>query len=288
MYCVIVGDIVNSRTLCSEIRERIMSVAKSAFSRINANYTDSLMAPFGLVRGDAFEGVLLAQHHAPQIVQDIIKEFYNVDTTVVRICVVLGQLTVTSQDRNEADGPAFHKALDTLNKMKSSGSSHWLQVSFDIGAFGKPLMDSNLALLAALTERWTDKQRKIVWMTEECGGLQKLVGSKLGIAPSVVNRQLKATRYAAYRKAWDSLTEHLAAIDEFTVAGRSVFDISYVPFYNIALRKIDQNNLPEALKLLEKSLELAKGELNENDPQLEKIYTTLARLHSLFEERAGR
>jgi len=284
MYCVIVGDIVNSRTLGYETRERITHAAKSMFDRINASYADSLMAPFGLVRGDAFEGVLITQYHAPQIVQDIIKEFYRVDKTVIRICVVLGQLTVTGHDRNEADGPAFYKALDTLTKMKEVGSNHWLQVSFDIGEFGQPLVESNLKLLAALTERWTDKQREIVWATEKHNGYQKPVGQEFGIAPSVVNKQLKAASYAAYRQAWGSLTEHLIAMDELAVENRSIFEPSYVPYYNIALRKMKQRISPEVLQLLEKSLELAKEELNDNDPQLIHIYTNLASLYSEYAE----
>jgi len=205
------GDIVNSRDLDSNSRDNIKRASKVIFDRINTKYAKNLMASFGLVRGDAFEGVLLTQHDAPQIVQDIIKAFYRADKTVVRICVVLGGLTVTSSDRNETDGPAFHRALDALEEMKKSGSNHWFQVSFDICEREKPLVDSNLALLSALTERWTDKQREVVWATEENGGNQKSVGIMFGIMPSVVSRQLKVAKYDIYRQAWAALSAFLAA-----------------------------------------------------------------------------
>jgi len=207
------GDIVNSRDLDSNSRDNIKHASNHIFDQINTEYSKSLMASFGLVRGDAFEGVLFTQHDAPQIVQDIIKAFYRIDKTVVRICVVLGGLTVTSKDRNETDGPAFHRALDALEEMKKSGSNHWLQVSFDIGKHGKPLIDSNLALLSALTKRWTDKQREVVWATEEKDGNQKSVGMMFGIAPSVVSKQLKAASYDVYRQAWIALSVFLATFD---------------------------------------------------------------------------
>jgi hypothetical protein len=211
------GDIINSRDIDEEMRNIVKQTAVNAFKRINTDYNDKLMAPFGLVRGDAFEGVLLTQHNATQVVQDIIKTFYSANKTAVRICVVLGELTVTSHDRNETDGPAFHKALDILEEIKKKRSKHWLQVSFDVGVYGKPLIDSNLTLLSALTEQWTDKQREIAWAIEEHNNSQKAVAELFGVASSVVNRQLKAAKYDVYRQAWNSLAEHLVMIDEFTV-----------------------------------------------------------------------
>lgn len=58
---------------------------------------------------------------------------------------------------------------------------------------------------------------KFVWTTEEHNGRQKSVGTMFGIAPSVVNRQLKAARYDVYRQAWNSLSEHLATIDDYII-----------------------------------------------------------------------
>ena len=217
MYCVILGDIVDSRNINDDVRNKIKRSALNTFDQLNKVYSDKLMAPFGLVRGDAFEGVLLTQHDAPQIVQDIIKAFYRTYKTIVRICVVLDELTVTGYDRNEVDGPAFYKALDNLDKLKKNGSNHWLQVSFDVGLYGKSLVDSNLSLLSALTEHWTDRQRETAWIYEEHGNSQKSVSEILGVASSVVNKQLKAAKYDVYRQAWNSLTEYLTMIDEYTV-----------------------------------------------------------------------
>jgi len=277
------GDIVSSRELDDVVRENATRALQSAFDRINTDHIGSIMAPFGMVRGDGFEGVMLTQSYAPRIVQDIIKALYRADRTTARISVVLGQLTITSDDRNVADGPAFHRALDILAKMKERKSTHWLQVSFEIGPMAQALVDSQLALLAALTEGWTDKQREIVWLTEAHGGMQKTVGKKLGISPSVVNKQLKAANYDAYRGAWDGLTDYLEKMDEFTVKDEPD-DKNYLAYYNVARHKIEQENFNEALFPAKKALTLAINELGNGDMQLIPIYNMMAEIYMRLNE----
>ena len=229
MYCVIMGDIINSRGLEPEIRERVTQAAKNAFDKINTEYSRSLLATFGLVRGDSFEGVLLTQYLAPQIILDIIKAFYRVEKTLVRISAVVGELTITSPDRNEVDGPAFTQVMDDLARLKQRGSAHWMQVSFDIGlSLGQALLSSQLELLATLTEKWTDKQREACWVAEEIEGqkaypketakkheLYKLVANKLNSTSAVAKKHLVAASYDAYRQAWDGICLFLAEIDEY-------------------------------------------------------------------------
>lgn len=288
MYCVIMGDIINSRSLDDEIREKVTQAAKIAFDQINSRYRGSFLANLGLVRGDSFEGILLAQHCAPQIMQDIIKTFYNIEKTLVRISVVMGQLTVTSPDRNEVDGPAFVDVQAALAKIKERGSTHWMQVSFDAGILGQSLISSQLRLITALTERWTDKQREICWTAEEIEGheaypketkkqeLYKLVAKKLDSTPAVIKKQMIAASYEAYRQGWDGIESYLMEIDEHVDRNKTIIEESYIPYLNMGQRKLGQHNFYEALLLLKKSLSMAKNILGENNLQLAPIYTCLA------------
>jgi len=285
MFCVIVGDIVGSREFPPEIRKKVARAADNIFSRINNDYSGSLMTDFGIVRGDAFEGVLLAQYQSPKIVQDIIKAFYRAEKTMVRISVVLGQLTVTGSDRNDVDGPAFHTALDELARMKETKSKHWLQVSFIVGALAQPLVDSQLGLLVALTRGWTDKQQETVWATEAYDGYRKDVARKLGVPPSVVSKQLKAAHYDIYRGAWEGLTNYLINIDEYIIEDRRIGEKSYMSYFNIASYKMrNQHNYNDAIPFLEKSLAKAKQDLGEVDPQLIQIYNSLALAYSRYKQ----
>jgi len=287
------GDIINSRGLDDEVREKVTQAAKIAFDRINAKYRGSFLANFGLVRGDSFEGVLLTWHYAPQIMQEIIKVFYHVNKTLVRISAVMGQLTVTSLDRNEVDGPAFRDVIAALAKIKERESDHWLQVSFDIGIMGQTLISSQFGLITALTERWTDKQRVICWTAEEIEGhdaypketakkqeLFRLVANKLGSTPAVIRKQMNAASYEAYRQAWDGIKSYLIEIDEYvTTENKNVIQESYIPYLNIGKRRLKQRNYDDALPLLEKSLSMAIDELGENELQLISIYNCLAEVY---------
>ncbi|MCL2355822.1 MAG: SatD family protein [Defluviitaleaceae bacterium] len=280
MYCVVMGDIINSRELSDETRQAVKRAAQYAFDRINTKYMSSVMADFGMVRGDAFEGVILTQSYAPQIVRDIIKAFYSEEKTTVRISVVLGELSVTDGDRNKADGPAFYRALERLAELKKRNSRHWLQVHFDIGNWAQGLAEGNLALLSALTEGWTDKQREIVWAMENHDDYQKAVARKLNISAPVVTKQLKAANYEAYRAAWDGLTEALIKMDEHIVDGTPPGDESHIPFFNVALRMAKRHDFAGALKPALKALSKAKQNLNPDDAQFIAIYNMLAKIYT--------
>lgn len=287
MYCVIVGDIINSQALEGDIREAVTQKIKDTLNRINTDYMPYTLAEFGLVRGDAFEGVLLSQEQAPKIIQEIIKSLYRVERTKVRISVVVGQLTIVSSDRNETDGPAFYKAIENINKMKEQKSDHWLQVSFDTQTVAQPLVDSLIALITALTKGWTDKQRSIVWAMEELSEQPHLVGRKLSMSTQVVNKQLKAADYEAYHKAWANLEQFLGDFEELSIDASLKHEPGYSGYYSAALRKDKQRDFDGALPLIKKSLELAKSELGEKSPQLATIYNTFAdilREIKLYEE----
>ncbi|MDF2543758.1 MAG: hypothetical protein K0S47_3476 [Herbinix sp.] len=284
MYCVIVGDIINSKKIDIENLDEINNSIKEILNYINTTYMDSILADFGLVRGDAFEGVLLTHYQMPKIINEIIKSFYKIQQTKVRICVVLDELTAISTDRNEANGPAFYKATDCIAKMKAEKSEHWFQVSILTTSFAQPLLDGILSLISSITNGWTDRQREIVWSVEELSEQQNLVSKKFNISTSVVNKQLKAANYYAYRKAWVSIEDFLTNLDVNDIKEEK----SFLAYYGVAQRKSKRHEYPEAYKMLikakemaEKELagkELSEKELDKYNPQLVQIYNELAEI----------
>jgi len=276
MYCVIAGDIINSKEMGFEVREMVTQRIKDTFNLINTDYMPYILAGFGLVRGDAFEGVLLSQNQAPKIIQEIIKALYRVERTKIRISIVVGQLTIISSDRNETDGPAFYKALDNINKMKEQQSDHWLQVSFDTQSVAQLLIESLIMLVTALTKGWTDKQREIVWAMEELYEDTGLVSKRLGISKSVVIKQLKAANYEAYHQAWSNLEQYLIDFEDWSIDASLKYEPGYSAYYSAAIRKNRQRDDNSALPLINKSLELAKEEFGEDSPQLADIYNLLS------------
>ncbi|MCL1842514.1 MAG: SatD family protein [Defluviitaleaceae bacterium] len=279
MYCIVVGDIVNSKLLEPDVRKNVNKALQKTFDRINTDYLGSLITTFGMVRGDAFEGVILAQFYAPKIVLAIIKAVYSVNKTIVRISVALGTLTVTSEDRNIADGPAFHTAFENLEELKKLGSKHWFQVHFEIGKLAQSLVTGQLALLAALTEGWTDRQREVVWEMENQNGSKKDVIKTLGLTSAVLDKHLKAANYKAYSLAWKGLKDFLINMDEHIHEGKLVTEKNYVQHFNKGLREIEEmHNLPAALLHFQAALRLALEKPGGNDSLLIPIYNKLARV----------
>lgn len=212
MYCVIVGDIIDSRQLDFDERQRTTETIEKIFMDINYEYRENILSDFGLVRGDSFEGVLFSQYKSLRIVRDIIRKVYEKAGQRLRVCAAIDELSVVSSDRNKADGPAFHVAVEELEKLKAKKSTHWLQVAMKTKDDpAQPLIDTTLELLAALTAGWTDKQRELVWKMSAYGGLQKQLSEAEGFSPSVVSRQLKAANYPAYSSAWQALEQYLSA-----------------------------------------------------------------------------
>jgi len=208
MYCVIIGDIIGSREMNFETRELATEAIKATLNRINEEYRNSILADFGIVRGDALEGILLTSFFAVDLIQDMIWSLYRQGIRL-RISAVVDELSVVSDDRNEADGPAFHLALDKLNQLKTRKSDHWLQVSFVTGTTAQPLVDGLFLLMSALTEGWTERQCEIACAMDTLPGGQIQVSEALGISPPAVNKQLKAMRYWAYFHARDTLILYL-------------------------------------------------------------------------------
>jgi len=220
MYCVIVGDIIKSSEIKPDLRILLYNSAKSVFSSVNQKYEKAILTQFGIVRGDAFEGVLNEWHYAPDIIQDIIKGFYAISGTRVRISAVIGELTIISGDRNETDGPAFINAFKHLDTLKTNTNNHWLQLTFQTGTIVDPIIEGMIRLLIVLTEGWTDKQREIAWIYDSQKMLQKNVSEALGISRTNVNRQLKAAKYTEYKYAWDSLEIYLKNIKNLYINDR--------------------------------------------------------------------
>lgn len=280
MYCAIIGDMIRSKELEPAAREAATAAIKDTLNYINTKYMDTIFASFGLVKGDAFEGVLFSQEQAPKIIQEIVKSLYRANKTKVRISVARDTLTVVSSDSNEADGPAFHTAAQKMEDLKKSKSEHWLQIAFSTNTTAQPVIDSVTRLLAALTEDWTDRQRETVWAMEEHSEMQNLVSKKLNVSPSVVNKHLKAAHYETYRQAWLDLESFFMGVEEEAV--------TYTAYYTVGMRKGKQRNFAEAISFLQKSLEGGEKELGENNPELSKVYDELAEayLHERMNHQA--
>ena len=273
MYCVIVGDIIRSKSLDQAKRNESTDAINRVLDYINSKYENSILASFGIVRGDAFEGILFSQQTAPKIIQDIIMGLYEEDVRV-RISAAMGELSVISAERNKADGPAFYSALNRIESLRKSDSDHWFQVSMLTDSIGQPLVDGLLQMIVALTKGWTQKQAKTVWTMIRCENKQSLVSEKLNVAPSLVSKQLKAAQYEAYQAAWKGLEQYLIELEEKAIDPRHIAP-TYTTYYSLANRKTEEEDYSAAIAFYNESLALATEQFGEDSPNLVRIYNGL-------------
>lgn len=278
MYCVIVGDIIHSKSLDFNERENDTVAIEVILERINNKYQNNIMASFGIVRGDAFEGVLFSQQDIPMILQDIIRSCWEERHIKVRISAVVDELSNVSSDRNKADGPAFHKAIQEIENMRAKKSEHWFQVSILTNTIAQPLIDGLLGLLSALTKEWTEKQRELVWIMSDVSNQKSLVSKKMNISASVVNKQLKSANFDAYRKAWSGLEKYLVDSEDASINDQTK-TASYTTYYSIGQRKNKLRDYNTAVGFFKKSIELAINEFGHNDSRLVPLYNGLAQAY---------
>lgn len=214
MYCAVIGDIVQSKQLAPQARDALQRKLRTVLAEIATENAQEICLPFALTFGDAFEGVLFAAHRAPDIAMQIIRA---VAPHQVRIGIALGGLSTLPEngDVHMADGPALHAAREAVETLKCERNpGGWLHLAMTaqpgaVDASALVLLQGLLGLLSALTEDWTDRQRQIVWMTDEEGGQQQKVAQRLGISPASVSTSLKRGHYRAYRQAWDAWVDFL-------------------------------------------------------------------------------
>ena len=278
MFCVIVGDIIRSRSLNPDSREQVTANFEEILEQINKKYQDNIMTNFGIVRGDAFEGVLFSQQDIPGIVQDIIKLFWRKLQIKVRICAVVDELSTINTNRDKSDGPAFHKAIQEIDRMRASKSDHWFQVSIITNTIAQPLIDSILLFLATLTEGWTEKQRETVWAMSDYSNLQVLVSRKIGVSTPTVSKQLKSANYDAYSKAWSGLEEYFVASEDALIKD-STSSAKFAAYYSIGLYKTKRKDYYEAIEYFNESINRAKIEIGIKDFRLAPLYNGLARTY---------
>ncbi|MCL1982753.1 MAG: SatD family protein [Clostridiales bacterium] len=271
MYCVILGDMVNSRVMLPQNRDEAGILSRQVFEEINRKYRTYMLSGFELSGGDSFEAVLLAQYKAPEIIQKLIQELYSVSR--LRISVGLGELHTFgdgNQRVNTMDGPAFHIAADAMAVLKKKRSSHWLQLAIQTNREAQPLIDATLFLLSAVTVRWTDRQRKAVWGIERLGGDIALLAEEAGVTGNAIRKHLKAANHEAYRRAWRSIEEYLANMDK-DVLRYSDKRIGYTIYFNTACRNFDAGNLTLAEENIIYALNSAELEFGNNDSKLAPI-----------------
>jgi len=157
--CVVLGDVVDSRTL--DDRETARDRLERAVDAATDAAHDAVVAPFAVLKGvDEVGGVLEDPAGAVPAVRALVEELHPVE---LRVGVAYDVVDVApdADAVAEMDGPAFHRADGCLRE--AADGDRYVRVALDpVPDVFERVLGDQLDLLSAWTYSWTPRQTEVV------------------------------------------------------------------------------------------------------------------------------
>lgn len=162
LYCAIIGDIIDSRNMPR--RDIIQDKLSAVLSNANGKYKEHTASSFTLTLGDEFQGLLYGAAGAFDIIEFIQRKMHPVR---FRFGIGLGEISTAINPKMSigADGPAFYKARDMINKIKSKENSllsYEPEIYFQSQICSDNLINAVALLYRQIERGWTQKQREYI------------------------------------------------------------------------------------------------------------------------------
>lgn len=207
----VIGDVVESRRI--EHRAEAQKRLQDLLSFLNGAFSNSLLAPFSLSRGDEIQALVLRGAIVPDVLWEVMIRFPH---SPIRFGFGLGELsTPLSPLPMETDGPAWwaaRKAVENAAATRRHGGV-WQ-------GFGNAdrVLTALGTLLAHMRGRLTLRQRGVLEQLRS-GADMVQVAERLGISKQAVSGIVAAAGWRAYQEgedAWRSLLGEYDYTDGWT------------------------------------------------------------------------
>lgn len=175
-YLVLIGDVLGSKKLPD--RAQFQRRLKSALEGLNGR-RKNLISPYTLTLGDEFQAVY---REPTGLFADVFTLLAQAAPVRIRFAVAVGEIVTPINPKQSIgmDGPAFHRARDRLDKLKSEG--RLLGMAMDDNDDPRwELPDAALAVFSGLMVGWRQKR------------LQLFAGLLAGVAVPSLARQTEIT-----------------------------------------------------------------------------------------------
>lgn len=211
----IIGDIVSSKQLMKryEIQKELMKILEG----INKTYSNEIASKFMITLGDEFQGLLKCGNHVIDIVSEIESRIYPVK---IRVGIGVGEITteINPDLPLGADGPAYYFARNAIEYLKKNekrsktNKGNIKIIAGDANVQALELINSILSLSTVIKNRWTSRQREVIYDYMKHKDGQKKVAERLGITQSSVQKSLAGADYYSYKDAMDAVSKALSEI----------------------------------------------------------------------------
>ena len=200
---VMIGDVIASRGI--KDREEFRKKLEKACLDINRTFARDIYADFKILKGiDEIEGVLMNIANVYKIMDTMLDELYPQS---MRFVIVFDQIdtALKSREVSRMDGPAFHKASDTIKDLKGS------RLMFRLST-GDEILDKAIAgeinLIFILKKGWSSRQRRILREYMKTG-TQEVVAKALDITQQAVSKAMKRSMWKEISVIEDDLNHVL-------------------------------------------------------------------------------
>lgn len=215
-YLAVIGDLRKSRAL--QDRSSVQLHLEETLRDLNRVLgRSSLAARFVVTLGDEFQGLLklpAAGLDALLFVEAALRDV----TLKFPLRFGLGWGRVSTEFRRQAlgmDGPCFHNAREALQEGKRE--DRWATVC-GFGEDGDRVLNGLFALLGAVRDGWTNRQRETVAVVREAR-TQKDAAELMGVRPSTVSQALTAALYSPVCDAEAALATALSVFGKIAESG---------------------------------------------------------------------
>ena len=214
-YVAIIGDMKQSQKLRN--RSEVQNKLKQVLEEINNKYISDISAKFIITLGDEFQGLLGNGVNTMNIVSEIERKMYPVK---IRFGIGIGAITtnVNKEMALGADGPVYYKARDAIEYLKGNEKKKQAiaaDIRFEVESDNQAttiMLNTIVALMTAIKESWSERQREIIWDMLDYQDSQIDVAKRLKIRQPAVQKSFSKGKYYTYKNALDTIGKALEEI----------------------------------------------------------------------------
>jgi hypothetical protein len=196
IFYVVTCDLVHSKQI--KARSKVQETLKTAIRDINQKFVKLIAAPFVIVWGDSFQGVLKSLEGLYTILESFEKHLL----VNFRCGLGIGQISTRfSKNALEMDGPAFHRSKEALSVAEKKRRSIWIQSNKE--PFDR-MVNTLFALLSTIKSGWTSRQRSIIQLRRQ-NLTYEGIGKKENITKQAVSNILKSAHWDVASLAIETL-----------------------------------------------------------------------------------
>lgn len=209
MYCAIIGDIINSKTIVDRYSAQVKII--NVLTEVNKKNDNFIASAFTLTLGDEFQGLLLSPVKAFEIIEFIQRK---INPIRIRFGIGAGDIT-TPIDRSisiGADGPAFYYAREMINEMKEKIKlikTEQTEILFSSKSYEDLLINATANLYRDIERKWSNEQREKIYYHIETEENQRSIASSFNVSQSSINRAFKNSNFYNYMFALNQINEFL-------------------------------------------------------------------------------